>query len=159
MFTILAIGVAAALAVFFVLTKTGVAKPKKAAKSEKAAIMKQLLAMSDGENCVSASASSPSLSGSPRSVSTSAPRSDSLRKSTYRQHESKQKPSKRKPSPMISTSSSSNQIDGETEEKIRQRAYELYRKRGGVEGNPADDWLQATKDVLSRKAKAGSTSP
>ena len=49
--------------------------------------------------------------------------------------------------------------DPKIEEEIRQRAYELYRKRGGFGGNPADDWMQATKDVLSRKAKAGSTSP
>jgi hypothetical protein len=157
MITILAIGIAAAVAVFFVLTKTSIGKPKKAPKSEKAAILKQLLAISDAENRIHVSAPSPARSPAP--VSTPAPQNDTLRKSKHQQHESKHKRSKRKASQTILTPSSSKQIDGETEEKIRQRAYELYRKRGGVGGNPADDWMQATKDVLSRKAKAGSASP
>jgi Protein of unknown function (DUF2934) len=158
MITILAIGIAAALAVFFVLTKTSIGKPKKAPKSEKAAILKQLLAISDAENRVPVSAA-PSPIRSPVPVSTPAPQNDTSRKSRHQQHESKHKRSKRKASQTIPTPSSSNQMDRETEEKVRQRAYELYRKRGGVGGNPADDWMQATKDVLSRKAKAGSASP
>ena len=65
MITILAIGIAAALAVFFVLTKTNIGKPKKAPKSEKAAILKQLLAISEAENRIQVSAPSPTRNSRP----------------------------------------------------------------------------------------------
>jgi hypothetical protein len=51
-----------------------------------------------------------------------------------------------------------NLTDAEIEEQIRQRAYELYQGRGGVDGNATDDWLQARKEVLNHKAKAATTS-
>jgi len=35
------------------------------------------------------------------------------------------------------------------DELIRQRAYELYEKRGKQEGNEVDDWLQAEQEVLA----------
>ena len=45
-----------------------------------------------------------------------------------------------------------------TEEQIRQRAYELYRARGG-QGNPLIDWLQPEReliaDVLGAERKRG----
>jgi hypothetical protein len=49
-------------------------------------------------------------------------------------------------------------MDAEIEEQIRQRAYELYLERGGVDGNATDDWLQAKEEVLSSKGKAATTS-
>jgi Protein of unknown function (DUF2934) len=50
-----------------------------------------------------------------------------------------------------------NQPDAKIEEKIRQRAYELYQQRGAGKGNPTDDWLQAKKEILSHKTKARTT--
>ena len=40
------------------------------------------------------------------------------------------------------------------EEKIRQRAYELYEARGGQEGHDLDDWLQAEAEITGTKAHA-----
>ena len=34
------------------------------------------------------------------------------------------------------------------EERIRRRAYQLYEKRGKVDGFALDDWLQAEAEVL-----------
>lgn len=34
-----------------------------------------------------------------------------------------------------------------TEEEIAARAYHIYLERGGAEGNPDDDWLQAERDL------------
>jgi hypothetical protein len=48
--------------------------------------------------------------------------------------------------------------EAEIEEQIRQRAYELYQGRGGVDGDATDDWLQARKEVLNHKANAATTS-
>jgi outer membrane protein TolC len=49
--------------------------------------------------------------------------------------------------------------DAEVEEQIRQRAYQLYEKRGRVDGNDMDDWLIAEREVLgSRQAKAAAAS-
>ena len=45
-------------------------------------------------------------------------------------------PRSRKPKPMSNT-----------EEKIRQRAYELYEERGRIDGLALDDWLQAEAEV------------
>jgi hypothetical protein len=33
------------------------------------------------------------------------------------------------------------------EERIRQRAYELYLRRGGEDGSEIDDWLQAETEM------------
>lgn len=37
------------------------------------------------------------------------------------------------------------------EEQVRLRAYELYLRRGGTDGNEMDDWLQAEADVKTGK--------
>ena len=37
-----------------------------------------------------------------------------------------------------------------SEEKIRQRAYELYMQRGGQHGRHADDWFRAEAELRSR---------
>jgi len=44
------------------------------------------------------------------------------------------------------------------ENRIRDRAYQLYEQRGGVDGFALDDWLQADAEVLraqkQRKVKS-----
>ena len=37
-----------------------------------------------------------------------------------------------------------------TDEEIAVRAYHIYLERGGVEGNPDDDWLQAKRELSNR---------
>lgn len=34
-----------------------------------------------------------------------------------------------------------------TEEEIAMRAYDIYIERGGVAGDPFDDWLQAEREL------------
>jgi len=34
------------------------------------------------------------------------------------------------------------------EERVRQKAYELYVKRGNESGSELDDWLQAEQEIL-----------
>lgn len=34
-----------------------------------------------------------------------------------------------------------------TDEEIAVRAYQIYLERGGGEGNPDDDWLQAKREL------------
>ncbi len=36
----------------------------------------------------------------------------------------------------------------EVEERIRRRAFELYERRGRVDGFALDDWLQAEAEIL-----------
>ncbi len=36
------------------------------------------------------------------------------------------------------------------QESIRERAYELYRQRGGQDGMDKEDWARAEKEVLER---------
>lgn len=47
------------------------------------------------------------------------------------------------------------------DERIRMRAYELYRERGGRVGDDMADWLQAEREYLERapKSKAAPTGP
>jgi hypothetical protein len=40
------------------------------------------------------------------------------------------------------------------EERIRQRAYELYLQRGNQPGSAVDDWLQAEEEIRRAKAEA-----
>jgi len=37
------------------------------------------------------------------------------------------------------------------EERIRQRAYELYLQRGRVDGFALDDWLQAEREIVGTR--------
>jgi len=39
------------------------------------------------------------------------------------------------------------------EEKIRQRAYELYILRGNESGSELDDWLQAEDEILAAASR------
>jgi hypothetical protein len=79
-----------------------------------------------------------------------------LRKRTHRENNSKVSGSP--VSPNSPTRLRPSVAGAEIEEQIRQRAYELYQERGGVDGDPTDDWLQAKEDVLSAKAKAAKIS-
>ena len=49
-------------------------------------------------------------------------------------------------------------LPGDTEERIRRRAYELYEQRGRVDGFALDDWLEAEREILGaqkqRRVKA-----
>ena len=38
-----------------------------------------------------------------------------------------------------------------TDEDIRRRAYERYQKRGGNHGQHFDDWLEAEKELRTKK--------
>jgi hypothetical protein len=40
------------------------------------------------------------------------------------------------------------------EERIRQRAYELYLQRGTQQGSDLDDWLQAEKEIRQAEEEA-----
>jgi hypothetical protein len=40
------------------------------------------------------------------------------------------------------------------EERIRQRAYELYVSRGNQSGSEMDDWLQAEEEIQSAEEQA-----
>jgi len=37
------------------------------------------------------------------------------------------------------------------EDRIRQRAYEIHKTRGGGPGHELDDWLQAERELLTEK--------
>ena len=143
------VGVVIAVAVVAILTKLCAGAPKKAKKGERAEIMRQLLAQSEHENSISAIASPPS-----RKLPSSA-RMDTSRRGPGQGQNSKRKHS---PTSHDPTSRRPGRLDAEIEEQIRQRAYELYQERGGIGGDPMDDWEQAKKDVLSRKAKAAAAS-
>jgi hypothetical protein len=153
MVSLLFIGVVTALAVVAILVKICAGRPKKAEKWEKGEIIKQLLTLSDRENSISAAISPPTRSLRPASAA--AARSDTLGKFTQQENNSKRKYSPMGPKPTIPPKL--KQAD-DVEEQIRQRAYELYQGRGGAGGNPTEDWQQARQEVLSRKAKAGTTS-
>lgn len=43
-----------------------------------------------------------------------------------------------------------------TQEEIELRAYEIYLKRGGKDGNALEDWLAAEKELsVSRQTESG----
>jgi len=66
------------------------------------------------------------------------------------------KPKAREPRSRKTSSSS------DIEERIRQRAFELYEQRGRVDGFAFDDWLQAETEILGaqqpQKVKAATGS-
>lgn len=142
---LIALGVSALVAI----VRRG--KLPKAEESERAEIIKQLLALSERE--ASTSPMAPSGVKSPRLTFRSAVATDASPKGTNREQNSKPKnwPQGRK-SPILLRPKG-----GEVEEQIRRRAYELYQQRGGVGGNPTDDWLQAKEEVLRSKGQAGKT--
>ncbi|MBI3995947.1 MAG: DUF2934 domain-containing protein [Nitrospirae bacterium] len=48
-----------------------------------------------------------------------------------------------------SSPSETNAMKSALRERIAQKAYELYEKRGGVHGLDTEDWLEAERLVLS----------
>ena len=46
-----------------------------------------------------------------------------------------------------------DETPAEVQEQIRQRAYELFEKRGCEDGHALDDWLQAEAEIVEN-AKA-----
>ena len=40
------------------------------------------------------------------------------------------------------------------QDKIRERAYELYEKRGRIDGNEVDDWLLAESEIAKQPKAA-----
>ena len=46
--------------------------------------------------------------------------------------------------------------NGEVQERIAMRAYELYRERGAIDGHDLDDWLEAEQAILGQEAEADS---
>ena len=155
MIDILLIGLATALPVPAILAKTCVRKPKRVEKREKGEIIKQLLALSNRENSVSVSGIAPLPARNPQPTSARTTRMDALRPSTGRGQNSERRYSPVCASPPISVRS--NRTDGIIEGQIRQRAYELYQRRGGGNGNATDDWLQAEEEVLCFKKAQGPT--
>jgi Protein of unknown function (DUF2934) len=154
MINILLIGLVTALPVLAILAKTCRRKPKRVEKWEKGEIIKQLLALSNRENSVSAIAPLPDRNPQPTSARTI--RMDALRPCTGREQNSKRRYSPMCTSPAISVRS--NRTNAIIEEQIRQRAYELYQRRGGGNGNATDDWLQAEEEVCFKKAQGPTTS-
>ena len=151
MIRILIIGVGTALAVSAIWVKKYLRGPHKAEKSEKAEIIKQLLALSEQETKALAI-----TSGAPQLVSAPGSHRNTLPRGAFQQPQLARRYSHTSPTPSMSPPGS-NQIDTKIEEKIRHRAYELYQQRGGGQGDPNDDWLQAKNEVLSRKTKAGTS--
>lgn len=48
----------------------------------------------------------------------------------------------------------SNVATSSLEERVRQRAYELYVERGNESGSELDDWLQAEEEIRSAQEQA-----
>jgi hypothetical protein len=141
----IAMGVVAALALIALLSRARARKPKKAAKGEKGEILKQLLALSESEGGMSPNPRP--RPRNPRPAPASRPRSDTLRRDS------------RAPiNPARSLPLRPNPADAELEAQIRQRAHELYQKRGGVGGSATEDWLRAKEEVLGQKARAAKAS-
>ncbi len=153
MLSLVFIAVVTTLAVFTILAKTCAGKTKKAEKWEKGEVIKQLLALSERESSGSVVAAPPARS--PCSASKSGTCGDTLRQGPSRGRNSKRRyPNASSQPPILPRP---NQADAQIEETIRQHAYELYQKRGRVNGSPTDDWLRAKQEVLSRKAGNGSS--
>jgi hypothetical protein len=54
-------------------------------------------------------------------------------------------------SPAKSNSPSAKKLS--PQEKIAQRAYEIYLERNGAPGNPLEDWVRAEREVLQKSRK------
>jgi len=55
-------------------------------------------------------------------------------------------PTKKAPTGVVSDSQ-------ELEEKIRQRAYELYLARGREDGHDVEDWLRAEEEITEQEVR------
>lgn len=61
------------------------------------------------------------------------------------------RPAKARSLKAISKSTSTEVRRIPTTEEVAIRAYEIYRERGGGEGSPLDDWLQAERELAKPK--------
>jgi hypothetical protein len=52
------------------------------------------------------------------------------------------------------TRNSSIEPTAEMQERIRERAYELYEQHGRVDGHDCDDWLQAESEIIETRKKS-----
>lgn len=50
------------------------------------------------------------------------------------------------------------ELDPLDPEAVRQRAYEIYLNRGGVNGDPESDWLEAERQLREERARGGPSS-
>ena len=57
-----------------------------------------------------------------------------------------------KPDPEALTQSQVTDSTSSIEDRIRQRAHELYLQRGGQHGAHEEDWLQAEKEIRGESA-------
>jgi hypothetical protein len=71
-----------------------------------------------------------------------------------RQNEQQGKRIDRRPEEIEKKPSTLAPKSGEPTVLIRQRAYELYERRGRTDGHALDDWLQAERGIKGRQAKA-----
>ncbi|MGC2673466.1 MAG: DUF2934 domain-containing protein [Candidatus Acidiferrum sp.] len=55
-------------------------------------------------------------------------------------------------SPAKSKSPSAKKLS--PQQKIAQRAYEIYLERNGAPGNPLEDWVRAEREVLQKTRKS-----
>jgi hypothetical protein len=58
-----------------------------------------------------------------------------------------QSPAKPVTSPSVQKKNGNGRATVDLEAAIRARAYELYEKRGRLDGSAQDDWLQAESEV------------
>lgn len=60
------------------------------------------------------------------------------------------------PNPPSSTKTRSSSIEptAELQQKIRERAYELYEQRGREHGHDGDDWLRAESEITGERKKS-----
>ncbi len=68
-------------------------------------------------------------------------------------HGARYSPLKPKPS-TLATKSNKPTLLIPIEQKIQQRAYELYGQRGRTDGHDLDDWLQAECEIKGRQGNA-----
>jgi hypothetical protein len=59
------------------------------------------------------------------------------------------------PNPPSSTKTRNSSIEptAELQERIRERAYELYEQHGREDGHDCDDWLQAESEITGKRMK------
>lgn len=56
------------------------------------------------------------------------------------------------PKPMSRAGRPPQPAPGPTDDEIRLRAYQIYVERGCVPGHDVDDWVQAERELIARRA-------
>jgi Protein of unknown function (DUF2934) len=65
-----------------------------------------------------------------------------------------QTPTTKKTTTLGRTAAQVNHEEGNYEEQIRHRAYELYEARGRGDGHDLEDWLEAEAEITGRFHRA-----